>query len=400
MHGPPAAPPVPTPSVSDLRGAARLAARTVVGVTDVVEAAHATVARPVGRPRRTRGITGLVYRIIRAVTRGVGRLLDRGLGAVEPIAVPAETPSVARDALVAALNGAFGDALAADGNPLATTAHLRHDGRALDLDDLRRSVSDPSGVLLVQVHGICMHDGQWGTAAHDPGAVLADALGATRLAVRYNSGRHVVENGRDVADLLDRAVRAWPVPVGRVVVVGHSMGGLVARSAFEAARVAGHDWPTRNAALITLGTPHHGAPLERIGNAVDALLGATRWGAPYARIGQARSAGVTDLRFGSVHDDDWKGSDRFERRPDTRRHVPLPESVACFFVAATTGDGRGGVRDRTLGDGLVPLDSALGLHTDPARTLAPCDRWTATGMTHFDLLHRPEVTERLVAWLA
>ncbi|PAP75121.1 esterase/lipase family protein [Rubrivirga marina] len=388
------------PPVSDLRGAARLAARTVVGVTDIVEAAHATITRPVGRPRRTRGITGLVYRIVRAMTRGVARLLDRGLATVEPFVVPADAPPAAREALVAALNGAFGDALDADANPLATTTHLRHDGRPLDLGALPPSVAVPSDVLLVQVHGICMHDGQWGTAAHDPGAVLADALGATRLAVRYNSGRHVSENGRDVADLLDRAVTAWPVPVRRLVIVGHSMGGLVARSAFEAARAAGHDWPTRDVALVTLGTPHHGAPLERIGNAVDALLGATRWGAPYARLGQARSAGVTDLRFGSVHPDDWAERDRFERAPDARRHVPLPDNVTCYFVAATTGDGRGGVRDQTLGDGLVPLDSALGRHADPARTLTPHDRWTAPGLTHFDLLHRPEVTARLVGWLA
>ena len=391
---------MPAPSVSDLRGAAQLAARTVVGVTDIVEAAHATVTRPVGRPTRTRGITGLVYRIVRAVTRGVARLLDRGLAAAEPFVVPPDAPPAAREALVAALNGAFGDALADDDNPLATTAHLRHGGRPLDPGAIRRSAADPSDVLLVQVHGICMHDGQWGTAAHDPGAVLADALGATRLAVRYNSGRHVWQNGADLAALLDRTVRAWPVPVHRVVVVGHSMGGLVARSAFEAARVAAHGWPTRDAALVTLGTPHHGAPLERIGNAVDALLGATRWGAPYARIGQARSAGVTDLRFGSVHADDWSGRDRFERAPDARRHVPLPDGVACYLVAATTGDGRGGTHDQTLGDGLVPLDSALGRHADPDRALTPRDTWTAAGLTHFDLLHRPEVTDRLVAWLS
>ena len=391
---------MPSSSVSDLRGAARLAARTVVGVTDLVEAAHATLARPAGRPTRTRGVAGLVYRIVRAATRGVARLLDRGLAAAEPFVVPAAAPPAAREALVAALNGAFGDALDADGNPLATTAHLRHNGRPLDLGALGTSVAAPSGVLLVQVHGICMHDGQWGTAAHDAGAALADALGATRLAARYNSGRHVSDNGRDLAALLDAAVTAWPVPVRRVVVVGHSMGGLVARSAFEAARVAGHGWPGRDAALVTLGTPHHGAPLERIGNAVDALLAATRWGVPYARLGHARSAGVTDLRFGSVHADDWAGRDRFERAPDARRHVPLPDGVACFLVAATVGDGRGGVRDRTVGDGLVPLASALGRHADPARTLAPRARWTAPGLTHFDLLDHPEVTEKLVAWLS
>ena len=389
---------------ADLRGATRLATDAVSGVTDLVEAVHATVARPWGRPRRARGVAGWVYRAVRGGTRGAGWALDATLAVPDRLAAgaPEGPPVRARDAAVAALNGVLGDALAARGNPLATPTQLRHAGRRLDLDAIVRTVAAPSDVLLVQVHGACMYEGQWRGDGHDAGAALADGLGATLVALRYNSGRHVSENGRDAAAALDALVAAWPRPVRRVVIVGHSMGGLVARSALDAAAEAGHGWPARDVALVTLGTPHHGAPLERLGNALDALLGATRYGAPFARIGQVRSAGVTDLRFGSVHGDDWVGRDRFARRPDARRHVPLPEGVACYVVAATTGDGRGGARDRVVGDGLVPLDSALGRHPDPARTLAvPPDRqWVALGMTHFDLLRRPEVTARLLAWLA
>ncbi len=111
---------------------------------------------------------------------------------------------------------------------------------------------------------------------------------------------------------------------------------------------------------------------------------------------------MTDLRFGNVHDDDWAGRDRFARGADARRPLPLPYGVACYLIAATTGNGRGGLRDQTVGDGLVPLDSALGRHPDPARTLqVPADRqWVAAGMSHFDLLQRPEVIEKLLTWLA
>ena len=375
---------------------------TVTGLTDVVEAAHATVTRPLGRSVRTRGLTGLVYRIVRAVTRGVGHALD----AVLPASASGTTDALprggpARDAVVAALNGAFGDTLAAQGNPLATPMHLRHGGRTLDLGDIAASVPAPSDVVLVRVHGICMHDGQWGGDGHDPAATLAEGLGATLVSLRYNSGRHISENGRDFAGLLETLVAAWPREVRRLVIVGHSMGGLVARSAFAVATEAGHTWPARDVSLAMLGSPHHGAPLERIGNRVDALLGATRYSAPFARLGQIRSAGVTDLRFGTVRDEDWADHDRFERGPDRRRPLPLPEGVACYVVAATTGDGHGGRRDQTMGDGLVPLDSALGRHPDPAHDLGvPADRqWVAAGMTHFDLIRRPEVTARLLAWL-
>ena len=372
----------------------------VSGVTDIVEGVHASVPRPFGRRGRVGRVAGWAYGAVRRATRGVGRTLDAALRAVGRGGSADGHP--AHDAVVAALNGAFGDALAAQGNPLATPFQVRYDGRRLPLDAaaVARAVADAREVLLVQVHGICMHDGQWGRGGIDPGATLADALGATRVAVRYNSGRHVSENGRDLAAALDALVASWPRPVRRVVVVGHSMGGLVARSAFHYAADAGHAWPGLDAALVTLGSPHHGAPLERVGNLVDTFLDATRYTAPLAAIGRARSAGVTDLRYGNVVDEDWAGRDRFGPPADARRPVPLPPDVACYVVAATTGTGRGGLRDRTVGDGLVPLDSALGRH--PARDLGvPAERqWVAVGRTHFDLLWDDAVTARLVAWLA
>ena len=387
-------------TTSDLRGAVLLVTGAVSSVTDVVEAVHAAVPRPLGRPGRVGRIAGWAYGAVRRVTRHVGRTLDAALAAVGRGGSADGHP--AHDAVVAALNGAFGDALAAQGNPLATPFQVRHDGRRLDLEaaSVARAVADPQGVLLVQVHGLCMHDGQWGRGGIDPGASLAAVLGATRLAVRYNSGRHISENGRDLADALDAVVRSWPVPVRRVVVVGHSMGGLVARSAFHQAAGAGHGWPALDAALVTLGTPHHGAPLERVGNLVDTFLDATRYTAPLAAVGQARSAGVTDLRYGNVVEADWAGRDRFEPPGDARWPTPLPEGVACYVVAATTGDGRGGLRDRTVGDGLVPLDSALGHHPAHDLGVPPERQWVAVGRTHLDLLWDDAVTARLAAWLA
>ena len=392
-------------SLADLRGSARLATEAVLGVADVAEAAHATVLRPLGRRRRTRtrGLTGWIYRLVRRLTRRTGQALDGALGLIDTGSLP-PVGSPGRDAVVAALNGVRGDALAASGNPLATAMTLRHTGQPLTLapPSLAHALPHAAPVVLVQVHGICMHDGQWGRDGYDPGAELADGLGATRVALRYNSGRHISENGREFAALLDRLLAAWPVQVRRVVLVGHSMGGLVARSALSYAADAGHAWLGLDVALVTLGSPHHGAPLERIGNVVDTLLARSRWSAPYARIGQIRSAGVTDLRHGNLRDEDWQGRDRFARGPDARRPAPLPESVTAYAIAATTGPGVGTIRDQTVGDGLVPLGSALGRHPDPERDLGIPEerRWVAPGLSHFDLLWSPEVTARLLRWLA
>ena len=127
-----------------------------------------------------------------------------------------------------------------------------------------------------------------------------------------------------------------------------------------------------------MGTPHHGAPLERVGNWVGTPLDKLTVTRPFAKIGQIRSAGITDLRYGNVLETDWQEADRFERAPDARQPLPLPAGVACYAIAATTlahGGGpmapaREALSRKMVGDGLVPLQSALGLHEQPGRCLA------------------------------
>ena len=151
-----------------------------------------------------------------------------------------------------------------------------------------------------------------------------------------------------------------------------------------------------------LGTPHHGAPLERAGNWVDVLLGSSRFSAPFARLAQLRSAGITDLRYGHLLAADWQGRDRFRREPDSRALLPLPEAVACYTVAATTASKRSLLADRLVGDGLVPLRSALGQHDDATRTLAfaKTAQWIAYRTHHMALLHSAAVGQQVKSWLA
>ena len=123
---------------------------------------------------------------------------------------------------------------------------------------------------------------------------------------------------------------------------------------------------------------------------------------PFARLGKLRSAGITDLRHGNLVDEDWVGRDRFARGADRRQAVPLPEDLRCFTAAATVGAQSGDMQDRLLGDGLVPLDSALGRHADATRTLAFADdrQWIGHGINHLELLGSPEVFAQLRRWLA
>jgi pimeloyl-ACP methyl ester carboxylesterase len=216
--------------------------------------------------------------------------------------------------------------------------------------------------------------------------------------VHYNSGLHISTNGHQLAALLEQLVAAWPVALDEIVLVGHSMGGLVARSACHAGDAAGHAWRPQLRALICLGSPHHGAPLERGGAWADLVLGLSRYSAPLARLGKIRSAGITDLRFGDVLDEHWHGFDRFAHRKDRRRPCPLPAGVQCYAIAATRGSEAG---DLQASDGLVPVASALGLHAAPELTLVFPDahRWIALETDHIGLLGAASVYEQLRSWL-
>jgi pimeloyl-ACP methyl ester carboxylesterase len=378
----------PRSHVDDLRGAGRLAVEATRGVTALVEAMHATIAsgpailgRPLEGPARV--ATGLVYGTVRGITALVGGGIDRALAQLAPL-LGSSVPGSERGAVLAALNGVLGDYLVETSNPLAIEMSLRHEG-------------EPRSKLLVLVHGSSMSDRQWLQAGHDHGAALAGELGYTPIYLHYNSGLHVSTNGRALADQLERLVATWPVAIDELVLLGHSMGGLVARSACHAG--ADHAWRSHLRALITLGTPHHGAPLERGGNWIDLLLGISRYSAPLVRLGMIRSAGVTDLRYGNVLDEHWEGRDRFEHRSDDRTPLALPAGVRCYAIAGSLSPAAG---SRERGDGLVPVDSALGLHATPALRLAfpEAHRAVAYSTGHVQLLGSAVVFDLLRTWLS
>jgi uncharacterized protein (DUF2132 family)/pimeloyl-ACP methyl ester carboxylesterase len=362
---------------ADVRGVAAILGRATRGMTDVVQDMHTAIgAFPL--------ITDLVYDAVRGVIGLVSSSLDAAVAALEPLLGESHA-GAEREAVLAALNGVIGDHLEATHNPLAIQMSLRP-----PLDGLCEG-----GTLLVLVHGSCMNDLQWTREGHNHGHALALDLGFTPVFVHYNSGRHISTNGGDLARVLVRESD----PFRDLVIIGHSMGGLVARAAIHAAEQAHHPWRGKLRALITLGAPHHGAPLERAGNVFETLLGVSRWSAPLAALGRLRSAGVTDLRYGSVRDADWQSGDRFAPGVDLRLPTPVPEGVRCCAVAGTNSPP--GVAEAALSwDNLVPVKSALGVHEDGARTLRFTDSQIAYRTHHVELLSSPDVYRALHRWLA
>jgi len=379
-------------TVADLRGAARLAFDATLAITTLVEKMHHTIQLvhpPLGasRAESTRGLTGLIYRSIRGTTRVIGKGLDAGLAPMAAF-LPAGESTTSRNAWVSAINGVYGDHLERTANPLALEMSFLHEGDFLDPERPDDVVQDASGKLLLAIHGLCLNEQHWIRDGHHRIANVATATDHTIIHLRYNSGRSIDANGRSLAASLEALLAHWPVPVSQLVIVGHSMGGLVARSATHHGTAAGHSWRKQLRKLFSLGTPHHGAPLERGGNRLDYVMELSPYVAPFTSLGKARSAGITDLRYGSV-----TGVER--------ETVPLPDDVECYALAATLGKRRGLLAERLVGDGLVPLDSALGKHSNRSRTLAlPKERqWIGYEMGHLELLGRPEVYSQLEKWL-
>jgi hypothetical protein len=393
---------------ADLLGFSRLAIDGTVCLTGLIEAMHDAITGAPGifaAPARwtTSGISGLVYNSIRTVTELVGGGLDTVLTPL--MRMPGKSGSTpGRENVLAALNGVIGDYLAATDNPLAISMRLRRKGRPLTLDApaLAASFPHPSRKLLVLVHGLCMSDRQWTRKGHNHGAAVARDLGYTAVHLHYNTGLHISVNGRAFANLIEDLLNHWPVPLEEFAILTHSLGGLVARSAYHYGTAAGHRWPHRLGRLIFLGTPHHGVPLERVGNWVNIVLQTSPYTSPLARLVKIRSAGITDLRYGNLLDEDWQGRDRFEHSGDLRHPVPLPQNVRCYALAGTTGAKSADLGSCLSGDGLVPVDSALGRHNEPGRSLsfAESSQWVGYGMNHWDLLNRQTVYEQIVRWLA
>ncbi|NNJ11033.1 alpha/beta hydrolase [Chloroflexales bacterium ZM16-3] len=385
---------------ADVRGVSHMAIDATRGITDLVEAMHSTILHlpaifgaPVTQP--TGGITGFVYASIRTITGLVGGGIDLALAPLQPLHRERRS-SPERDAVIAAINGVLGDYLADSNNPLAIQMCLRINGQAVELTRaaLDAAIPQASGKILLLAHGLCLTDQHWENEGRDHGAQLAAELGYTPVYLHYNSGLHISSNGRDMANMLAALTEAWPVPVEELTIIAHSMGGLVSRSACHYGALAEHAWLKHLRTMIFLGTPHHGSQLERAGNWLDTLLLSSPYTAAFARIGQIRSAGITDLRYGSLIDEDWADRDRFTHAGDPRQQVPLPEGVACYTIAATTGSIEGDL----VGDGLVPLDSALGDHPNPERTLPLHARWIGYDMNHMELLHHRDVYAQLREW--
>jgi pimeloyl-ACP methyl ester carboxylesterase len=356
--------------IQEISAAAVLVTDAVGATAEIAESVHSAIT--FGR-RGTTGVTGLVYRSIRVIASLVGKGFAQSAKLLEPLLDSVATEpseSYPRLAVLAALNGVLGDRLQADANALALPMSLHF-----------RGLKPRSQRIVLLVHGLCMNDLQWRSSiddqVHDHGLVLEGKLDYSPVYLRYNSGLSIAANGTLMSQLLAKLQAQWQVEITELVIVAHSMGGLVSRYAIAQAEQDNTAWLQRLTRIVFLGTPHAGAPLERVGNWLEMLLGLTRYSAPFKRLTGLRSQGINDLHAGFAP------------------AYGLASSVTGFCIAACVAKTKGHLTDEWLGDGLVPLPSAIGSDVCTAKSSK-----TFYGMNHMALLRNRKVSEQMLRWLA
>jgi hypothetical protein len=403
----------------EVRDAGRLAGTALGELADLAQEVHRAVAgrlftlagRP-GEPIRLMhdGIAAIAYGSTRLGVRYLPPVAGAVAGAFrDPGAGSAHDTETGRF-VIGAVNGFWGDRIAADQTSLAPQMRMRLHGGPLRripanlaADAGRRG--DATGRLVVFVHGLCETDlcwsfaaeRRWGDRTCTYGSMLRED-GWTPLYLNFNTGQHISQNALELADQLEELVAAWPVPVTEIALVGHSLGGLVARSAAQQGEAHGHAWirPLRH--VVGLGAPHLGAPLERFANWGTHRLGRWPETRPFATWLNRRSVGIKDLRYGALLEEDWVGFDPDELLTDHCTDAVLLPGVAYSVASATLSREPHGIFATDL---LVQHSSAHGI--GKVRSI-PFDRSRTFHLGgrkhHFDLLADRQVYDQLRSWLA
>ncbi|MET8874684.1 alpha/beta fold hydrolase [Nocardia sp. NPDC004604] len=396
---------------AEIQALARLAGDEIGGAVDGIAAVHRAISDrvfaaarlgvgPAAQPVKVvhDAITDGVYRLLGGTAVAAGALAER---VVDVPGAPVPSRTVYGSGFLAALQGLIGDSLADERPILAGPMTFRINGEPVAPGWVGDVVSNPRPRLVVFLHGLVETEHAWRLGGRASYAErLEGDLDCTTLLVRYNSGLHISENARLLNGMLQHLVDNWPVPVEQIALVGHSMGGLIARGACYDADRADLPWVRRVRHIVCLGSPHLGAPLEQLVHYASAALVRVPETRPLGRLLRRRSAGIRDLRQGSLVDEDWQGLDTDTLRRRVIREVPLLDCADHYFVTATVTHSPRHPLGRFFGDGLVLAASGSGRNRARRIGFDDSNGLHIAGANHFTLLNHDTVYAALVRWLA
>ena len=316
------------------------------------------------------------------------------------------------------LNGVVGDYLEKEQNPLAIDMAFYHLDQALDLhaDLAQQMMSKPdkalSNKVIILIHGLTNLETVWDFKANDVsnaaletalkndnyGLRLQDSVGFTPFYLRYNTGLAIKKNGQELNALLSNLIASYPIQIDEIVLMGFSMGGLLARSAQYIAQETEAEWLDKLSNCYYIGTPHEGSPLEKFGHLTSAIvrLMPREYISLWADWIDVRSEGIQDLKHGLLH---LKSEDS---RPIPNQDDPYEQSVRCgsfyvgaqhHFVSGALSEKTGSLVNKFFGDSLVRHTSA-----NPIAAPEDCKMAHFDGIPHIPLAHSERVYQQIKQW--
>ena len=379
-------------NLDDWRGLGDLITLATDRISAPVEGMHRAIAE------RWLGLAGPRAESVRRMYGGAARSIYKtirkgGSAAGATVSIGAETVhrwrplpplwNTAKGSYVQSIfNAVWGDKFEDDQSTFRIALGLRDaDGApiALDPTTFERAFPRSTARLVVMLHGLGETERCWFQSDDQGLGELLEEDGFSVLLVRYNSGREISDNGFDLAELLDEIVQMWPVPVEDLALIGHSMGGLVARGAAASAQAAGHAWPRLTGHLVAIGAPHFGTPLEKAAHVVNKSLNLVEETRPLANFVGERSVGIKDLRTGPIIDD------------------IQPEGIEQHFIAGSVTREPSHPVGALVGDLVVRVRSATGQGRQ--RRVEASDVMVVGGRHHSSLIHDADVHSSIRNWL-
>jgi pimeloyl-ACP methyl ester carboxylesterase len=389
-------PPQPKPSTGYSDAAKTVVQQTTLRVQEMHRAIAAQSFDVLTRIPLISGPSQVIQKAHDAISTGVYAAIHHGAGGVLGAAslleqnhsdfVDEKPPGRLASGVRSALNGAFGDHFAASNNRLAINMALHQDGApiALEAAALRSTYPLAGKKICLFIHGLSFDEHCWipgkaeAESACEFGPQLQNEFGYTPLYLRYNTGLPIADNGANLTAFLDELIAAWPVRDGELLIIGHSMGGLISLAACQQATSAASEWLRSTRMLICLGSPHLGSPVERLGHLAHGILNQSKITAPLGKIAGARSQGIKDLRYG----------------PGAPVASVMPDALAYRFLGGSLAGDAEHPFSEFFGDGLVTPTSATSHDMTGDVQSAKIG-----GIGHMELLTDQRVFRQIREWL-
>ncbi|MFC1890411.1 esterase/lipase family protein [Thermodesulfobacteriota bacterium] len=323
---------------------------------------------------------------------------------------------------------------------------LRHHGERRTPAEISEIVLRDPGVrdILFFIHGLMYDETCWQAPDFNMTEAFEDDFGIFPVHIRYDTGRHISDNGLDLANLLEELFQSVEDTCGSWHIVAHSMGGLVIHSALHQAEKTGMDFTKKVDKVFLLAVPHQGAPLEKAVQLVRLALKA----APYlpfrytglglkrlfqsipvgeketlAPVGEVvdffvrrvptlaiklaagildlRSEGILDLRHGYMLQEEWEQAEAWGGMIPRKAPVPPLPGARYYALTGSLSEKSSGDPSPFVNDGMVSTASAANIGRDDELRFLENDRYRhLPGVNHFGMALNPDVYRALAEWFS